>query len=518
MNIRMLQEPELLPALHLVWDVFAKEIAPLYTPEGVAEFQQFIKYENILPGYQKREMVFFGSFDDRNQLSGVIAVRVPENENISGNSTYGTEGTYGEKPVRKAHISLFFVRKDMQGQGVGRALYQTVYNFSAQQLRANRLTVNASTISAEKYAHLGMNQTGPAQTVNGICSVPMECMVIPGLVQPVEKKKKRAVWIIVTVVILALLFGILAFGAYQFGKWVSSEANSYIEPGLEFGPDSGFDFGEGSGDEGGFGFGNGAGSDNIYNDGSSDDSLNGLDGIPEYQSEDISYKLEDQEYTYEDESKTSTLIKFDVKYPEVTGLADADVQKKVNESLKNVAMDTVDKIYTNPSDEIKEAVLGAKQPALVSFVQYKVCYSSEGLLSVVYEDYSYRGNSEVMQQNLRSCNISLKDGTVYQVKDIININDEFVDEWLKTMRSEADDEDFLSELSKDQMKEALNGDDQDGVYVTNFFLDKDGIEIGFDLNYKENDENNSSYVWVTAPFSYDEIEKYQKGQDFWSLK
>ena len=86
------------------------------------------------------------------------------------------------------------------------------------------------------------------------------------------------------------------------------------------------------------------------------------------------------------------------------------------------------------------------------------------------------------------------------------------------MRSEADDEEFLSELSKDQMKEALNGDDQDGVYVTNFFLDKDGIEIGFDLNYKENDENNSGYVWVTAPFSYDEIEKYQKGQDFWLLK
>ena len=49
MEIRILNQQEILPALHLVWEVFAEETAPRYTPEGVAEFQKFIKYENLLP-------------------------------------------------------------------------------------------------------------------------------------------------------------------------------------------------------------------------------------------------------------------------------------------------------------------------------------------------------------------------------------------------------------------------------------------------------------------------------------
>ena len=503
MNIRMLQQPEILPALHLVWDVFAQDIAPLYSPEGVSEFQKFIKYENILPLYQRRELTFFGNYDESGQLSGVIAVKSPEGQ------TPEETGTYGEETVRKAHISLFFVRKDVQGQGIGRCLYQTVYNYAAQNLRANRLTVNATPVSVPKYIKFGMHQTAEAQLVHGIHYMPMECMVIAGLVQPVGKKKKKCVWIIVTILLVALLLGGLVFGGYQFGRWLHSEAKDYAKS-YDFGSEFDQEFGA-DGENPFYQYGE-DGED------SSDESQNGLEAIPEYQSEDISYKLNDEEYTYSDDSKTRTVINFDVKYPSVSGLSDGEVEKKVNDSLKKVAMDTVDKIYEHPSDEIKERVLGAEQPAIVSYVQYKVCYASEGLLSVVYEDYSYQGSSEALCQNLRPCNISLKDGTVYLVKDIVDINDTFVDEWLKTMREEADKDTFLSELTKDQMKSALNGDDLDGVYVVNFFLDKDGIEIGFDLNYKENDENNPGYVWVTAPFSYDEIQKYQKGQDFWLLK
>ena len=65
------------------------------------------------------------------------------------------------------------------------------------------------------------------------------------------------------------------------------------------------------------------------------------------------------------------------------------------------------------------------------------------------------------------------------------------------------------------MREALEGNSQDGVYVVNFFLDKEGIEIGFDLNYAADDPNNLKYVWVTAPFTFEEIEEYAKDDDFW---
>ena len=43
MEIRILMQQEILEALHLTWDVFAEDVAPAYTPEGVAQFQEFIK-------------------------------------------------------------------------------------------------------------------------------------------------------------------------------------------------------------------------------------------------------------------------------------------------------------------------------------------------------------------------------------------------------------------------------------------------------------------------------------------
>ncbi len=57
MDVRILQQHEILPALHLVWEVFAEDVAPAYTPEGVAQFQEFIKYDNISRTCTRREIL-----------------------------------------------------------------------------------------------------------------------------------------------------------------------------------------------------------------------------------------------------------------------------------------------------------------------------------------------------------------------------------------------------------------------------------------------------------------------------
>ena len=85
------------------------------------------------------------------------------------------------------------------------------------------------------------------------------------------------------------------------------------------------------------------------------------------------------------------------------------------------------------------------------------------------------------------------------------------------MRDETGNDKFLSELSKEEMKETLSGKSIDGNYVVNFFFDEDGIEIGYDLNYAGGDSNDQGYVWVTAPFTYGEIEYYEKNDDFWAF-
>lgn len=82
MFVRILEAQEILPALHLVWDVFAADVAPYYEPAGVAEFQKFIKYENVMPGVQKGETVFFCAWEGQ-ELCGVSALNLRQGGHIA---------------------------------------------------------------------------------------------------------------------------------------------------------------------------------------------------------------------------------------------------------------------------------------------------------------------------------------------------------------------------------------------------------------------------------------------------
>ena len=483
MDVRILKQHEILPALHLIWEVFAEDVAPAYTPEGVAHFQEFIKYDNISDMYQKGEITFFGAFEGT-KLCGTMAVK------------------------SVGHICLFYVRKDCQGKGIGRMLFQAVYNYCAQKLGVSKITVNAAPGAVPKYAHMGMQAIGEEQQVNGIRYVPMEMQVIPGLMQPVKEKSKAPV-IIVTAVCIAMVL-VLIIAGVAIGRKVRHmlrEQDLYTQPYDHKDRDHDYD------DHHDYDY---FGDDGAGQNSTDAGELTGIDAIPQKIADGLSYDLEEDAYTYQDDKKQTTLIEFNVNYPVISGLKDAKAEEKVNEALKNCALQTVDKIYDNPSDEMKERVLSSSQPALVSYVKYKVTYASEDLLSVAFEDYSYQGGAEYSNQDLRTCNISLKDGRVYEVKDIIRLDDAFLAEWADIMRDEADNDAFLSELDKDAMKKTLEGDSLDGVYEVNFFLDADGIEIGYNLNYKEGDANNLGYIWVTAPFDYDEIAEFRTDSDFWT--
>ena len=84
------------------------------------------------------------------------------------------------------------------------------------------------------------------------------------------------------------------------------------------------------------------------------------------------------------------LIEFNVTYPVVHGLPDAGVEAKVNEELKNCAMQTVNQIYDNPSDTIKERVISEKNPMLIIF-QYQVEMLLERLLLLITDLFQKHG-------------------------------------------------------------------------------------------------------------------------------
>ena len=85
------------------------------------------------------------------------------------------------------------------------------------------------------------------------------------------------------------------------------------------------------------------------------------------------------------------------------------------------------------------------------------------------------------------------------------------------MQKETGKNAFLTELSPKELQKLLSGKEESGIYDVEFFLDRDGIEIGLNFNYPPEDPHDLGYSWVTAPFSYKEIKQYISDKEFWNL-
>lgn len=88
MEIRKIEESEMMDALKLVWNTFLEYEAPDYTEEGIIEFKKTISDEKWI-----KDREFYGAFENNN-IYGVIATK------------------------DKHHIALFFVNGKNQRYGL----------------------------------------------------------------------------------------------------------------------------------------------------------------------------------------------------------------------------------------------------------------------------------------------------------------------------------------------------------------------------------------------------------------
>lgn len=138
-SVRRLYPEEIQDALDLCMEVFLEFEAPVYSKEGIEEF------ENSLHDKERiRSMQFYGAFDG-NELIGTLSMR------------------------EKQHISYFFIKSDYQNKGIGRSLFETMCRDYAVQ----EYTVNSSPYAVDIYKHLGFEAEDDEQIVNGIRFTPM---------------------------------------------------------------------------------------------------------------------------------------------------------------------------------------------------------------------------------------------------------------------------------------------------------------------------------------------------------
>lgn len=141
MEIKMISKSRLPEALDLVWQVFQEFEGPDYSQEGVDEFKRYIDGQMT-----DMTMTIYGAFE-KEALLGVIATR--------------SEGE---------HISLFFVKKETHGQGIGKRLFEHILPLC----KSGFITVNSSPYAVKIYRKLGFIEIDTEQVTNGIRYVPMK--------------------------------------------------------------------------------------------------------------------------------------------------------------------------------------------------------------------------------------------------------------------------------------------------------------------------------------------------------
>lgn len=132
----------------LVDTVFRQDVAPVYAPDGVAEFLRYATEAGLRDRRARCHVILVAAQGD--SLVGMLEMRM------------------------YAHISLLFVDRARQRQGIGRALVEKALELcQAQSSPAAEITVNSSPNAVNAYRRFGFRETGELQVRNGIGFVPM---------------------------------------------------------------------------------------------------------------------------------------------------------------------------------------------------------------------------------------------------------------------------------------------------------------------------------------------------------
>lgn len=136
-------------AMSLAWRTFLQFEADDYSPEGVKNFENFITDSTLYRMFIMGAYQMFVALDGE-KIVGMITLR------------------------DMTHISLLFVDEKYHRQGIGRALMLYLENYLLTELRASRVTVNASPYGVDFYHRLGFRDLHPEQKRDGIIYTPME--------------------------------------------------------------------------------------------------------------------------------------------------------------------------------------------------------------------------------------------------------------------------------------------------------------------------------------------------------
>lgn len=146
-----------------------------------------------------------------------------------------------------------------------------------------------------------------------------------------------------------------------------------------------------------------------------------------------------------------------VEYPRLQD-ADTELQNKINDALYDTAMDRVNYWHLSPDEEVK--AFQENFSIFCSDVTADVPFHSQYLLSANYHELYSAGNPVWYTMITdRAVNVDLLTGEVYELGDIITIDEEFVKLWC--------------DAAQDKYGEPFEGDSEEYELFLSWFLDED---------------------------------------------
>lgn len=135
---------------------------------------------------------------------------------------------------------------------------------------------------------------------------------------------------------------------------------------------------------------------------------------------------------------TDQYINVDIKIPVIAGLEDSNIQSKLNMSFEKAAADFKNEMGQRAREGFEEAkTYNYPFNLYQAFIEYKVTYNSDNILSIPITYYSYLGGAHGTT-DIFSRNINLKTGKDINIKDMfregINYTDIIKQEVIKQIK------------------------------------------------------------------------------------
>lgn len=147
-TVRPLKMKEWDFAMQLAWDTFLVYEAPEYSREGVRNFHEFVKGEELKNMFALGEYMAWGAFDEEDVMTGVLGIR------------------------KHWHISLLFVEPSLHHQGIATNLLRHAFK-EALSSGITVMTVNSSPYAVGFYHKMGFTDLDHEKTTDGIRYTPM---------------------------------------------------------------------------------------------------------------------------------------------------------------------------------------------------------------------------------------------------------------------------------------------------------------------------------------------------------